>query len=385
MLNNSLTIRAICILTFYALSCSMSFAAETNEQVCFNFYILTKENANRSELKDFEIQKKLVLKQISQAQKVFEINQERHCPTIKFTRGLIKHIAWRDALKLSQPVDKYEAENNEQYLVRKLKEALDEIEFVINKVHDKPDMKYLYFKDLRADRAIYMAETALKNIDTHYQNLDIKNADNKIIKEKTENAIKNLKAIIDAYDKESSSDAVKKVKKRMNAYQQIDKASAASWAEGQMVLWNDIESQNTSVELKNLLKTYRSPKNQCLDVYIVPEARSPSTNVKENKKNGKWTARDGAAISSYLFPRATAGKGHAIILAYNSKPTEYRLAHEFTHLFLDKHDAHLNKKESDLMHEFSLGGSFLNEEECEIIKYNIKKFIRGNNSSVNKY
>ncbi len=79
--------------------------------------------------------------------------------------------------------------------------------------------------------------------------------------------------------------------------------------------------------------------------------------------------------TSKNFPRTTAGRGPAIILTYNSRLNENRLAHEFGHLLLIKGDAHENKKEKDLMHENSRGGYYLNEMECNDISENIMTLI----------
>lgn len=376
---NSLTVRTVFYLTLLVYFPNITYGDTADNEVCLNFYILTKTNKNSSEQRDFDAQKTLALKQMTQAQRVFEHNKERYCPIIKFSKGRIKHIDWQEASNLSRPVDKNITENMEQYLVRKLEEASVEIEIILTKINDKPNMRYLYFKDLRSGRAIYIAEAALQNINVYREKSNNKNTiDTKNLEENTKISITKLRHIIDAYDKEDSVELVNAAKRIVRKHEEIDKLSAISWSEGKLILWNDIEAQNTSVELKNLLRTYRTAENQCLDVYIVPEVKSPSTTVKENKKSGKWTRRDGAAFSSKLFPRATSGKGHAIVLTYDSKPSEYRLAHEFAHLLLEKKNAHLNKKETDLMHEFSLGGAYLNEEECEIIKYNIKTFFGGN-------
>jgi len=157
-------------------------------------------------------------------------------------------------------------------------------------------------------------------------------------------------------------------------YKKIDQASADSWREGNLIFWNDASAQDTSVELKNLLRLYHTEENQCLDVYIVPEGKSPSKTKDNKQKNGDWTIRGGAALSEKYFPRTTAGRGHAIILTQDERKSESRLAHELGHLLIDKPDAHFGKEAKDLMHKNSLGGTYLDEEECKYIKENITSF-----------
>ncbi len=359
-----------------------TISAAVEKDICLNFYIITKETSRSTEEHNYKLQKKLVLIQMSQAQTVFKKNQERSCPIINFSKGIIKHIFWNEALKLSRPVDQELGEDVPTYLYRKLNEATNELQLIISKLNEKPNIKYRYFMDLRPDRTVVKAEKALNNMNAY-----LEMSGNKEFKKSASLGleIKNTKEIIklklNDYAKESSIELFKKIEARINDYEQIDKASAQTWAEGQLTLWNDIEAQNTSVELKNLLKIYRTPENQCLDVYIIPSSKSPSSNIEEVQKNGKWTKRDGAAISSKKFPRTTRGKGDAILLTYHSKKTEFRLAHEIGHLLLDKVNAHLDKKEKDLMYEFSKGGHYLDETECDIMTLNATTFFTDNKDS----
>ncbi|MGB1801289.1 MAG: ImmA/IrrE family metallo-endopeptidase, partial [Gammaproteobacteria bacterium] len=176
---------------------------------------------------------------------------------------------------------------------------------------------------------------------------------------------------------EDSDKLLVKDRERVKQYEAIDDTSATSWKKGEMILWNDLEAQNTSIEIKNLLNRYRTPENQCLDVYVVPAAKTPSRSIKEAKDYGRLTHRGGAALSSRLFPRTTANKGHAIILTYNSGSSEYRLAHELGHLLIHKNNAHEGKVEKDLMHANSRGGSYLSEAECREIAINLRNFRGG--------
>ena len=141
-----------------------------------------------------------------------------------------------------------------------------------------------------------------------------------------------------------------------------------------LTFWNDIEAQDTSIELKNLLHRYRTPTNQCLDVYLVPFGKSPSKTNIELQENGEWTIRGGAALSEKYFPRTTDGRGHAIILTQDIRRTENRLAHELGHLLINKPDAHFGKEAKDLMYENSKGGHYLDGEECNEIRKNITSF-----------
>jgi hypothetical protein len=356
----------------------MSFPASIEKEICLNFYIVTKKTTDNVEPGDFKIQKKLVLNQMSQAQLVFEKNQQRHCPEINFSKGIIKHITWDEALKLSQPVDQDTGESSESYLYRKLKEASDELQLIIQKLNTKPNIKYNSFMDLRPGSAIIKAEKALKRFKTHRENMKdeaLKNIED--IELTIASATEQIKAKLDAYGQKSSVEILSQTEKRISNYEEIDRSSALTWSEGELTFWNDIEAQNTSIELKNLLKLYRTPTNQCLDVYVIPSGKTPSSNVAEVQKNGKWTKRDGVAISSKNFPRTTAGKGDAIILTHHSKKSEFRLAHEFGHLLLDVNNAHLDKEEKDLMYEYSKGGFYLDEIECDKMRENINSFFTG--------
>ncbi len=368
--------KLFCLLFFLAFP-ALGFSMPVEKEICFNFYIITKALSDNSELKVFEKQKDLAVKQVLQAQLAFEKNKNQSCPNIKFTKGLIKRITWREALKLSLPVDKEIKESHGEYLFRKLRDALDGIEIVINKIKNESNIKYQYFLDLHPGRVIAEAENALNNFnDYRVFSKDKELVDSKDYELKIKSGIEIIKLKLDGYGREDSFEIIKKAKKRHIEYIKIDELTALTWSEGELTLWNDIEAQNTSIEMKNLLRQYRDD-NQCLDVYIIPAAKSPSTYIKEVEVNGKWTKRDGAAISSKNFPRTTAGNGHAILLTYNSEPSEFRLAHELGHLLLDKPNAHLDKKETDLMHEFSKGGYQLDEIECELITKNSKTFYGG--------
>ncbi len=363
----------------------ISFSATFEKDVCFNFYIVTKKSEYSTEINDYELQKKLALIQMSQAQKVFKNNQSRNCPIFNFSKGVIKHIVWDDAIKLSKPVDQKAEEKMSEYLYRKLNEATNELHMIINKLNEKPNIKYRYFMDLRPGKAIVKAEKALKNMNAYLDITKDKEFKNSAFLDmEIKNAKEIIKLKLNDYDKENNIDFLKNAEAKINDYEKIDNASAQTWANGELTLWNDIEAQNTSVELKNLLKTFRTTENKCLDVYVVPSAKSPSINVEEVEKNGRWTRRDGAAISSKNFPRTTAEKGDAILLSYHSRKTEFRLAHEFAHLLLDKVNAHLDKKETDLMHEFSRGGYYLDEIECDTMTENAATFFvnsKNNNQS----
>jgi len=368
--------KLVCLICFVIFPV-LGFPTSADKEICFNFYIVTKAGSNRTESNEYEKQKKLAIKQISQTEFAFESNKERNCPDIKFSKGLIEQITWRKAIGLSLPVDKEIKENYGQYLFRKTREAYEELEIITKKIKSNPNIKYAYFLDLHPGRVIAKTENALNKYNDHRNisnNEDL--VDSKEYELKIKSTIDVIKLKLDSYGREDSSEIIKKAKKRLIEYNKVDESTAITWSEGELTLWNDIEVQNTSVELKNLLKHYRAD-NQCLDVYIIPAAKSPSTTIKEVELNGKWTKRDGAAISSKNFPRTTAGKGNAILLTYNSKPSEFRLAHELGHLLLDKPNAHLDKKETDLMHEFSKGGYHLDETECEIIKEKVLTFYGG--------
>ncbi len=337
------------------------------KEICFNFYIVTKASNQETEKHVFEKQKKLIYKQLSNIQMVFDNNQERHCPDITFYKGIVNQIKWEDALKFSQPIDQDINESRKAYLLRKSQKISEKLVLITKKLHAQPDIKYRSFIDLHPGRVIAKAENALLNIK------EIEHS--KQIEASILNSISEIRKKLDAYGKEDSAETIRKAKERLATYDEIDQASKRAWEEGELIFWNDIEAQITSVELKNLVRLHRTPENQCLDVYVVPSGKTPSRSIKEANKNKKWTQRGGAALSSRNFPRTTAGRGPAIILTYNSSPNENRLAHEFGHLLLSKGDAHENKKEKDLMHENSRGGSYLNEMECNDISENIMTLI----------
>lgn len=355
--------------------------SETKE-ICFNFNIITKKSNHDSESNIYERQKRLVLNQLSQTQLVFDKSLGRQCPEIKFSKGIIKQITWKKARRLSQPIDQNSDETIEVYLVRKLGEATAELQLITNKINEYPEINYRSLFELRPGPAIINAENALQKIMIHRETLnnnEFVNVD--IYKSTIDDAITDIKLKLDSYahedNQEDSTVILEKAKQRIKSYEQTDQLSARTWQEGELTFWNDIEAQNTSVELKNLLRHYRSSENQCLDVYIVPSGKTPSGSNKEVHKHGKWTQRGGVAMSSKYFPRTTGGKGHAILLTYNSRISENRLAHELGHLLLDKGDAHEGKTEKDLMYENSKGGFYLDEMECDIIKRNIKSFFGG--------
>ncbi|GEM_PF-1995041 len=346
------------------------------KEICFNFYIVTKETNQDSESIIYAKQKKLILNQLSQTQLVFDKNLERHCPEFQFSKGIVKQVTWDEAIRLSQPVDQGVDELFDDYLYRKLIEAKENIQKIVTKLNGQAEMEYRDFSNLHADRAIVKAESALQKLIAHREsskNTDFKSLEN--LQLTIESAVEKIKFQLDSYDKKDSAVILKKIRQRISGHELVDQYSALSWLEGKLIFWNDIEAQNTSIELKNLLRHYRTPENQCLDVYVIPSGKTPSRTIKEVEDNGKWTDRGGAAMSSIYFPRTTAGRGHAILLTYNAKKTEYRLAHEFGHLLLGKGNAHEGRKEKDLMHENSRGGSYLDEMECYKISENAMTFF----------
>jgi hypothetical protein len=348
------------------------------KEVCFNFYIVTKKTSYYTESSTFAKQKKLLLNQLSRTQAVFDNNLKQQCPTFIFSNRIIRQITWKEARRLSHPIDQGNNEFSEDYLLRKLDEALDKTELIVKKINEQPEIEYRSFLELRPGRVIVKAENALQSMLAHNETLKIDEYKNsKDLELNIKKAVDAIKKKIEFYAQESVAEIIDKASRRINQYEQIDQSSARSWAEGELTVWNDLEAQDTSVELKNLLHYYRTKTNQCLDVYVVPSAKTPSRNNKEVNANGKWTKRGGAAISSKNFPRTTDGRGHAILLTYNAKIIENRLAHEFGHLLLDKGDAHAGKKKKDLMHENSKGGSYLSEMECDEISENAKTFFGG--------
>jgi hypothetical protein len=348
------------------------------KEVCFNFYIVTKKTSYYTESSTFAKQKKILLNQLLRTQAVFDKNLKQECPAFIFSNRIIRQITWAEARRLSYPIDQGNNEFSEDYLLRKLDETLNKTELIVKKINEQPEMKYRSFLELRPGRVIAKAENALQSMLTHYETLKIDEYKNsKDLELNIINAVDAIKKKLEFYAQESVAEITEKASRRINQYEQIDQSSARSWAEGELTVWNDLEAQDTSVELKNLLHHYRTTTNQCLDIYVVPSAKTPSRNNNEVNVNGKWTKRGGAAISSKNFPRTTAGRGHAILLTYNAKIVENRLAHEFGHLLLEKGDAHAGKVEKDLMHENSKGGSYLNGVECSEISENVLEFFGG--------
>ncbi len=344
----------------------------TAKEICFNFYIVTKKTNQDSESNIYNKQKIIIMNQLSQTQFVFDENLERHCPEFLFSKGIVKQVKWNEVSWLSQPVDQGINEPFNDYLFRKLIEASDNIQLITKKLNQQPEIKYRSFLELHPGRAIIRAENTLQKV-IDYREL----SNNKNLLFTIENAVTKIKFQLDSYEQGDSVAILKRAKQRISKYGQIDLSSARSWHDGKLTFWNDIEAQNTSIELKNLLRYFRTPENQCLDVYVIPSGKTPSRSLKEVQENGKWTDRGGAAMSSNNFPRTTAGKGHAILLTYNAKISENRLAHEFGHLLLGKGNAHLGKKETDLMYKNSEGGSYLNEMECYKISENAMTFFGG--------
>lgn len=368
----------ILLLSLIVSSCFPIAASSQEKEICFNIYIITKKTVTDSEESVFEKQKNLLLHQLTQTQQVFDKNRQRNCPEIKFSKGIIKQIAWKETRRLSQPVDQGINETIEAYLLRKLKETSSELRLIIRKTNNQPKITYRSLLKFRPGRAIVKTKNALQKLIAHRELLSNKEIDNSKELQLTTNAnVEKIKLKLDSYGKESSADIIKRARERISKYEKVDQVSASTWSEGELTFWNDLEAQDTSVELKNLLRHYRTPENKCLDIYVVPDGKTPSRHNIEANKNGKWTRRGGAAISSENFPRTTAGRGHAILLTYNTKKSETRLAHELGHLLFGKGDAHAEKKEKDLMHEHSKGGSYLNEIECEQIRENALEFYGG--------
>lgn len=368
MVAKTLSVKTIILLIFIPISV---FSETEKNQVCFNFYIITKSADKLSEDEVYNKQKKIIAKQFENTIKVFEQNKIRNCPAIEFKRGIIKRIDWQSALLLSQPVDLNEYQGIDIYYLTKVEESLKSLQKITGVINSAKKLKYYSFLEYQPIRKIVYAEQALKKLKilnfpdkyNHFEQL-IKNESEVIMKKMEEFEM-------------NSIELLQKDRKRVKKYGIIDDTSAKSWQTGEMILWNDLEAQNTSIELKNLLNRYRTPENQCLDVYQVPSITSPSRNIKEAEKNGGLTDRGGAAISSFDFPRTTANKGHAIIMSYDSGPFDNILAHELGHLLINVKDAHKDKKEKDLMFGHSRGGSYLSKVECREIYINLKTFYGG--------
>ncbi len=349
---------------------------EPQHEICFNFTIITKQNDDVSEDAQYKQQKFLLHEELSRTQSIFDKNKEQSCPEIKFKQEAIKHVTWEAALNLSQPLDQGFNEKNSDYKDRKTKEHLNEIETIATKIKQNPGLKYYSLLALSPGLAIVNAKRTLAAMDTEQQRLGDSNSLHELekIRVKTQASIHIINKKLNYYGIEKKNELVKRAEAMLRKYKDIDRASASRWQEGVLTLWNDVAAQDTSIELKKLIQHYHTQGNSCLDVYVVPKAHSPSRNRDEIKNNNDWTIRGGAALSEKLFPRTTAGRGHVIILTQDARKTESRLAHELGHLLIDKADAHFGKEAKDLMHENSLGGSYLDEEECNKIKENIVSF-----------
>jgi hypothetical protein len=357
--------------------CFPMAALSGESEICFNFYVVSKKSINESEVAVYEKQKKLVLNQLSRTQLVFDENKKRNCPQFKFTEGIVKKIQWEKALLLSQPLDFDKSNSLSNYYLMKTNQAADALDELTKVIKQQANIKYYLFLEYSPVRKIVYAENTL-----HKLLASSSSSENKKLELRIKEGIKIIKQKLNDFENGDSSTLIAKDRERVKQYEDVDQASALTWQKGEMTLWNDIEAQNTSIELKNLFKRYRSPENECLDVYVIPSAKSPSQDVKEVEENGKWTKRGGAALSSRLFPRTTNGKGNGIILTYNSRLTENRLAHELGHLLLDNNNAHRDKEEKDLMHADSKGGSYLSETECNRINENLNAFFTGKNKII---
>ncbi len=377
---NKIIFNSILLLNSILFSCYSStvLSQSSTKEICFNFYIVTKKTAAESEAGVFEKQKNLLLHQLSKSQSVFDENLERKCPAIKLSKGKIRQIVWKNAHLLSKPVDQGSNEATEAYLFRKFTKASSDLSLIVQKIREQEKMSYRSLLRFYPGRAIVKANNFMNKLIEHRKTLNnIKSDDITKLQIMISNNIEKIKLKLDSYMKESSVELIQKARERISKYEKVDQVSASTWAEGELVFWNDLEAQDTSVELKNLLKYYRTSDNQCLDLYVIPNGKTPSRHNKEANKNGKWTSRGGATISTKNFPRTTNGIGDAILLTYNTRESETRLAHELVHLLLGKGDAHAEKKEKDLMHEHSKGGSYLDEIECEQIRENALEFYGG--------
>ncbi len=355
---------------------SIATSQEAQYKICFNFTIITKKSDAQLESAQFEQQKPLLQGEVLRAQSVFNQNKAQNCPEIKLAHKKIKHVSWQEALRLSQPLDQGFNETTSDYQGRKIKEHLNEIASIASKIKQTPDIKYYALLELSPGLAIVNAEAALVTMDAEQQRIGDSTSLHELEKTHitTQASITIINNKLDYYGVEKKNELVKRAEVMLKKYNEIDRASSTSWQEGILTLWNDAAAQDTSIELKNIIQHYHSQGNNCIDVYVVPKANSPSRGSAEVKKNNDWTIRGGAALSEKLFPRTTAGRGHAIILTQDGRKTENRLAHELGHLLIDKRNAHFGKEAKDLMHENSLGGSYLDEEECKKIKENIVNF-----------
>lgn len=365
---------SLIIFTSNLICYSNNVLSEEIHNICFNFTIITKKTEHdETEAKYYKEQIIKAKQQIKNTQTVFDNNHERSCPKVKFEIGEIKQIEWNQALNLSRPIEQERNETSQAYEDRVQKNAFKHIQNIAKKLKQQPDIKYYDFLKLKPAKAIVNAEKVIGKLNNNINNvsertsLEHKHA-------KIAISIKLIKEKLDSYGIEEKGALLKRAENTLNKYELIDRVSAESWHEGILVFWNDVEAQDSSIEVKNLLNDFAITKNKCLNVYFVPKGKSPSRTQKEINKNGKWTTRGGAALPEKIFPRTTAGKGHAIILTQDVRKTENRLAHELGHLLIDMPDAHFGKEAKDLMHEKSLGGNYLNKEECKKINENIKTF-----------
>ena len=364
-------LKTIFLLLFSLVLPTVALSKTESKQLCFNFYIITKSTDKYSELDVYEKQKKIIFNQLAQTQLVLEKNKERNCPQVDFKKGITKRIDWQSALLLSQSLGFDGTDSLENYYSIKVQETLKSLKKITEVIRKQKNLKYYAFLEYQPIRKIVYAEQAIEKLNS--LNVDIKhNGFEALLKSETQTIMQKMEEF-----ETNSMELLIKDRERVEQYDTIDNASADSWKTGEMIIWNDLEAQNTSIEMKNLLNRYRTPENQCLDVYVIPSAKTPSRSIKEAEGNGRLTDRGGAALSSALFPRTTANKGHAIILTYNTRPSETKLAHELGHLLLDKKNAHKGKKEKDLMFGHSRGGSYLSEAECHEISLNLKDFHGG--------
>lgn len=345
----------ILFLTFFLLAPINSYSVE----ICFNLYIVTKQTESLSEKEIFEKQKNSLLKQIQRLEQAFNSNQKQLCSSIKARAGNLNHIPWKEAKTYSMPLDKKINESNDAYLQRLKQDAIFQIIELDKILISSPDVRKHDFLNKRPGRLLIEAE---KWSAVGSENIALQAAVNNII------------TTLNRFDPEGV--ILNRERAIKGKYEKIDAASANTWENGVLTLWNDIEVQDVSVEVKNLLRFNRTQENQCIDVYSVPKGHSPSLNTKEKQTSGEWSQRGGAALSNELFPRTTAGKGHAIILTQNIRSNEYRLAHELGHILIGARNAHIGKKPTDLMFNKSMGGYFLSQDECEKINRYLKKYYQ---------
>ena len=327
-------------------------------EICFNLHIVTKQSTAKSEKTVFAEQKHALLNQIKRLEQAFIYNEKQQCPIIQAKAEHIKHIHWNEAKTYSQPLDQKVDESDKDYFKRKKQEVVSAILELEKILTLNPKINKHDFLGKRPGQLLLRAKKWIPD-DSNEQHV--------------QSAIKKITEVLTFFD--PGNESMKREQTIQGKYENIDQASAETWKNGVLTLWNDIEAQDVSVETKNMIRFNRTADNQCIDVYSVPKGHSPSRNNREIQNNGEWSQRGGAALSSKLFPRTTAGKGHAIIMTQNIRPNEYRLAHELGHLFIDKRNAHLGKEAKDLMFEKSLGGFYLNQEECKNIAYSLKKYL----------